>query len=223
MAPATQCADNQSRVSRDRRAAESGYEFPSSNVDCHLTLQLGVTSRAINGTIPRLNPKVAIYFTLRGRPNSKATSQSSECLRMSAMGQKRRGQPRPHLHSLPVRLQERSSLCRRDDAVDAAESPRSEINALSPQSRAISYARLDRLSYPSPEGGGWPRRPSAAVLSIKNADAKRRLCERSEAGRVGVPPPRLASLADPPPLRGGGISRAYAIALPRNRGPNGER
>src|SRR6266851_665263 len=86
MAPATQCADNQSRVSRDRRAAESGYEFPSSNVDCHLTLQLGVTSRAINGTIPRLNPKVAIYFTLRGRPNSKATSQSSECLRMSAMG-----------------------------------------------------------------------------------------------------------------------------------------
>src|SRR5216683_6554277 len=57
MAPATQCADNQSRVSRDRRAAESGYEFPSSNVDCHLTLQLGVTSRAINGTIPRLNPK----------------------------------------------------------------------------------------------------------------------------------------------------------------------
>src|SRR6266851_6314018 len=86
MAPATQCADNQSRVSRDRRAAESGYEFPSSNVDCHLTLQLGVTSRAINGTIPRLNPTVAICFTLRGRPNSKATSQSSECLRMNAMG-----------------------------------------------------------------------------------------------------------------------------------------
>src|SRR5712691_12095318 len=61
--------------------------------------------------------------------------------------------------------------------------------------------------YPSPERGGWHRRPSAAVLGTKNADAKRRLCERSEAGRVGFPPPRLASLADPPPLRGGGISR----------------
>src|SRR5712691_6187823 len=37
----------------------------------------------------------------------------------------------------------------------------------------------------------------------------------SVARRVGWgPPPRLASLADPPPLRGGGISRAYAIALP---------
>src|SRR5713226_1579712 len=101
MAPAMQCADNQSRVSRDRRAAESGYEFPSSNVDCHLTLQLGVTSRAINGTIPRLNLKVAICFTLKGRPNSKATSQSSECLRMTAMGHSRRFDPLPITSGLP--------------------------------------------------------------------------------------------------------------------------
>src|SRR5262249_20589707 len=55
-----------------------------------------------------------------------------------------------------------------------------------PKGRAIANARLDGSSYPSPEGGGWHRRPSAAVLGTKNADAKRRLCEHSEAGRVGV-------------------------------------
>src|SRR5712691_9909632 len=56
-----------------------------------------------------------------------------------------------------------------------------------------------------PRRGGWP-------------------AERSEAGRVGIcrvpgganfiPPPGLASLGHPPPLRGGGISRSAKFHCP---------
>src|SRR5712691_7107092 len=75
---------------------------------------------------------------------------------------------------------------------------------LSP-ARAIAYAQLDRHCYPSPARGGWP-------------------AERSEAGRVGFlrsavtseldPPPGLASLGHPPPLRGRGISRSVKCDSP---------
>src|SRR5216684_7310550 len=60
------------------------------------------------------------------------------------------------------------------------------ISLLLDSVRSVNDSYLfTHMRLPCPEGGGWHRRPSAAVLGAKNADAKRRLCERSEAGRVG--------------------------------------
>src|SRR5262249_17317198 len=56
---------------------------------------------------------------------------------------------------------------------------------LSPRNAGQSHMRSWIGFLIPPRRGGWHRRPSAAVLGAKNADAKRRLCERSEAGRVG--------------------------------------
>src|ERR1700733_12706946 len=65
----------------------------------------------------------------------------------------------------------------------------------------IKVARNARLTFvsvkPLPAARGEHRRPTDAVLYVKNADAKHRLCERSERGGGGLS--AILSPADRPP------------------------